>query len=87
MMVKTLEDVTGTKGEAHGLKWHSMRLLLVRIFVMRDPCVMAHQLPDFILSLGNNARWAGFHTFTISARIGIGFGHLLFSLTYPGNPS
>lgn len=27
MIVKTLEDVTGTKGEAHGLKWHSMRLL------------------------------------------------------------
>jgi L-ectoine synthase len=27
MIVKTLEDVTGTKGEAHGDKWHSMRLL------------------------------------------------------------
>ncbi|PUB09496.1 ectoine synthase [Yoonia sediminilitoris] len=27
MIVKTLEDVLGTKGEAHGAKWHSMRLL------------------------------------------------------------
>jgi L-ectoine synthase len=27
MIVKTLEDVTDTKGEAHGDKWHSMRLL------------------------------------------------------------
>ena len=27
MIVKTLEDVVGTKGEAHGDKWHSMRLL------------------------------------------------------------
>jgi L-ectoine synthase len=27
MIVKTLEDITGTKGEAHGDKWHSMRLL------------------------------------------------------------
>jgi L-ectoine synthase len=27
MIVKTLEDVSGTKGEAHGDKWHSMRLL------------------------------------------------------------
>ena len=27
MIVKTLEDVLGTKGEAHGGKWHSMRLL------------------------------------------------------------
>lgn len=27
MIVKTLEDVHGTKGEAHGDKWHSMRLL------------------------------------------------------------
>jgi L-ectoine synthase len=27
MIVKTLEDVVGTKGEAHGHKWHSMRLL------------------------------------------------------------
>ena len=27
MIVKTLEDVLGTKGEAHGDKWHSMRLL------------------------------------------------------------
>ncbi len=27
MIVKTLEDVLGTKGEAHGNKWHSMRLL------------------------------------------------------------
>ena len=27
MIVKTLEDVIGTKGEAHGNKWHSMRLL------------------------------------------------------------
>jgi L-ectoine synthase len=26
MIVKTLEDITGTKGEAHGDKWHSMRL-------------------------------------------------------------
>ena len=27
MILKTLEDVVGTKGEAHGDKWHSMRLL------------------------------------------------------------
>jgi L-ectoine synthase len=27
MIVKRLEDVVGTKGEAHGDKWHSMRLL------------------------------------------------------------
>ncbi len=27
MIVKTLEDVLGTVGEAHGDKWHSMRLL------------------------------------------------------------
>lgn len=27
MIVKTLEEVAGTKGEAHGPKWHSMRLL------------------------------------------------------------
>jgi L-ectoine synthase len=27
MIVKTLEDVVGTKGEVHGDKWHSMRLL------------------------------------------------------------
>lgn len=27
MIIKTLEDVIGTKGEAHGHKWHSMRLL------------------------------------------------------------
>ena len=27
MIVRTLEDVIGTKGEAHGNKWHSMRLL------------------------------------------------------------
>ena len=27
MVVKTLEDVSGTKGEMHGSKWHSMRLL------------------------------------------------------------
>jgi L-ectoine synthase len=27
MIVRTLEDVVGTKGEAHGDKWHSMRLL------------------------------------------------------------
>ncbi|MGI9352396.1 MAG: ectoine synthase [Rhizobiaceae bacterium] len=27
MIVKTLEDVSGTKGEMHGNKWHSMRLL------------------------------------------------------------
>jgi L-ectoine synthase len=27
MLVKTLDDVLGTKGEAHGDKWHSMRLL------------------------------------------------------------
>lgn len=27
MIVKTLEDVVGTKGEAHGDKWHSLRLL------------------------------------------------------------
>ena len=27
MIVKTLEDVSGTKGEMHGSKWHSMRLL------------------------------------------------------------
>ncbi len=27
MIVRTLEDVSGTKGEAHGNKWHSMRLL------------------------------------------------------------
>ena len=27
MIVKTLEDVAGTRGEAHGDKWHSMRLL------------------------------------------------------------
>ena len=29
MIVKTLEDVIGTKGEVHGDKWHSMRLLHV----------------------------------------------------------
>ena len=27
MIVKRLEDVVGTKGEAHGDKWHSLRLL------------------------------------------------------------
>lgn len=27
MIVKTVEDLSGTKGEAHGDKWHSMRLL------------------------------------------------------------
>jgi L-ectoine synthase len=27
MIVKRLEDVVGTKGEAHGEKWHSLRLL------------------------------------------------------------
>ena len=27
MIVKTLQDVMGTKGEAHGDKWHSLRLL------------------------------------------------------------
>ena len=27
MIVKTLEDVYGTKGEQHGDKWHSLRLL------------------------------------------------------------
>ena len=27
MIVKKLEDVVGTKGEAHGNKWHSLRLL------------------------------------------------------------
>ncbi len=27
MIVKTLEDVVGTKGDAHGDKWHSLRLL------------------------------------------------------------
>ena len=27
MIVKTLEDVMGTKGEAHGENWHSLRLL------------------------------------------------------------
>jgi L-ectoine synthase len=27
MIVKTIQDVVGTKGEAHGPKWHSMRLL------------------------------------------------------------
>src|SRR5262245_63866630 len=28
MIVKRLEDVVGTKGDAHGDKWHSLRLLL-----------------------------------------------------------
>ncbi len=27
MIVKTREDIAGTKGDAHGDKWHSMRLL------------------------------------------------------------
>jgi len=27
MIIKTLAEVVGTKGEAHGEKWHSMRLL------------------------------------------------------------
>lgn len=27
MIVRSLEDVRGTKGDAHGNKWHSMRLL------------------------------------------------------------
>ena len=27
MIVKRLEDVVGTKGDAHGNKWHSLRLL------------------------------------------------------------
>ena len=27
MIVKKLEDVVGTKGDAHGNKWHSLRLL------------------------------------------------------------
>jgi L-ectoine synthase len=27
MIIKTLEEVSGTKGEMHGDKWHSMRLL------------------------------------------------------------
>ena len=30
MIVKTLEDVAGTIGEAHGRKWHSMRVLLAQ---------------------------------------------------------
>ena len=29
MIVRTLEDLIGTKGEAHGNNWHSMRLLRV----------------------------------------------------------
>ena len=28
MLIKTQQDVRGTSGEAHGDKWHSMRLLL-----------------------------------------------------------
>ncbi|MCP3970929.1 MAG: L-ectoine synthase [Rhodobacteraceae bacterium] len=28
MLVRTLDEVMGTPGEAHGPKWHSMRLLL-----------------------------------------------------------
>ncbi len=28
MIVKRLEDVVGTKGDAHGNKWHSLRILL-----------------------------------------------------------
>ncbi len=28
MLVRTLDEVMGTAGEAHGPKWHSMRLLL-----------------------------------------------------------
>ena len=27
MIVKTLEDIVGTKGDVHGNKWHSLRLL------------------------------------------------------------
>ena len=27
MIVKSLEDIVGTKGDAHGDKWHSLRLL------------------------------------------------------------
>jgi L-ectoine synthase len=27
MIIKRLEDVVGTKGDAHGGKWHSLRLL------------------------------------------------------------
>ena len=27
MIVKSLEDISGTKGDMHGDKWHSMRLL------------------------------------------------------------
>ena len=27
MIIRTLEDVIGTKGEAHGHKWHNMRLV------------------------------------------------------------
>ncbi len=27
MIVKTLEDIVGTKGDVHGDKWHSLRLL------------------------------------------------------------
>ncbi len=27
MLVKTLDQILGTKGEAHGPKWHSLRLL------------------------------------------------------------
>ncbi len=29
MIVKSLEDIVGTKGDAHGDKWHSLRLLHV----------------------------------------------------------
>ena len=28
MIVKTLEDIVGTRGDAHGNKWHSLRILL-----------------------------------------------------------
>ncbi|GGE61255.1 ectoine synthase [Actibacterium pelagium] len=45
MIVKTLEDVLGTKGEAHGDKWHSMRLL-------RAEDGMGVTLTDSILEAG-----------------------------------
>ena len=45
MLVKTLEDVMGSKGETHGPKWHSMRLLLA------GDC-MGVTLTDSILEAG-----------------------------------
>lgn len=55
MIVKTLEDVLGTKGEAHGDKWHSLRLL-------HEEDGMGVTLTDSILEAGFEMRlWQKHH--------------------------